>query len=532
MAGCLLAACLVGLADRPRSPFGVTVSRRTNAQESSARISFVVPPECVLYADKIHIEMEDGGPLELLKMPPPELKADPVTGKEKAVYEHSFLAEVKCPETLTNLLVVRFQGCSNSACFFPDKRLFALGTNGNFRDVTPAPRQEAEATEAPKEGWAALAGQFKVVARGTGYLTAREFVAFLESSSGKAKPQAEGEPKQKMGLLATLFFILLGGVGLNLTPCVLPLIPINLAIIGAGTRARSRAEGFRQGAFYGAGMALAYGILGLAVVLTGAKFGTLNSSVWFNVCIALVFVVMAAAMFGWLNVDFSNFGSAQGWRPATAGTGGIGRAIGVFFLGAVAALLAGACVAPVVISVLLLSTDLYSRGVVLGLGLPFLLGLGMALPWPFAGAGLAFLPKPGKWMAKVKQVFGVLILIFAAYYAHTAYDLMRTAPTPLAGGPRDGALAPADVNEDLARQLQQAQAQKRPVFIDFQAGWCKDCVAMDQTVFNRTNVQQRLQDFVVVKYPADRPNERPARDVLDRFNVLGLPTYLVLIPNP
>ena len=62
---------------------------------------------------------------------------------------------------------------------------------------------------------------------------------------------------------------------------------------------------------------------------------------------------------------------------------------------------------------ILLSADLYSKGTVAGLLLPFLLGVGMALPWPFAGAGLSFLPKPGKWMEKVKYGFGVLILVFA-----------------------------------------------------------------------------------------------------------------------
>ena len=81
-----------------------------------------------------------------------------------------------------------------------------------------------------------------------------------------------------MGTLATLLLIAAGGFLLNFTPCVLPMIPINLAIIGAGTRARSRTEGFRNGAIYGLGMALAYGTLGLVVVLTGSKFGTLNSS--------------------------------------------------------------------------------------------------------------------------------------------------------------------------------------------------------------------------------------------------------------
>ena len=117
----------------------------------------------------------------------------------------------------------------------------------------------------------------------------------------------------------SLLLIVLGGAGLNLTPCVLPLIPINLAIIGAGARASSRRRGFALGATYGLGMALVYGVLGLVVVLTGSKFGTLNSSAWFNVGIAVVFLIMSLAMFDLVNVDFSRFqGRIRRW-PLTPG---------------------------------------------------------------------------------------------------------------------------------------------------------------------------------------------------------------------
>ena len=92
-------------------------------------------------------------------------------------------------------------------------------------------------------------------------------------------------------------------------------------------------------------------------------------------------------------------------------------------MGAVSALLAGACVAPVVIQVVLFSSNLYATGTTIALALPFLLGVGMALPWPIAGAGIAALPKPGMWMVRVKQAFGVFILATAAYYGYQSYEL-------------------------------------------------------------------------------------------------------------
>ena len=96
------------------------------------------------------------------------------------------------------------------------------------------------------------------------------------------------------GPLAILLIVLVGGIALNLTPCVLPMIPINLAIIGAGARAASRKRGFWLGAAYGSAMALVYGVLGVVVILTAGTFGTINASPWFNLAIAVLFVVPRA----------------------------------------------------------------------------------------------------------------------------------------------------------------------------------------------------------------------------------------------
>ena len=210
------------------------------------------------------------------------------------------------------------------------------------------------------------------------------------------------------GPLMILLLVLVGGLALNLTPCVLPMIPINLAIIGAGAQAGSRGRGFMLGSAYGVAMALVYGAIGLVVILTAGTFGTINSSPWFNLGIAILFVVLGAG-------DVRR--AADRLLDQYAGNLGTSSSRGSFALafsmGAVAALLAGACVAPVVIQVVLFSSNLYATGTKLALALPFCLGLGMAIPWPIAGAGLAALPKPGMWMVRVKQAFGVFILATA-----------------------------------------------------------------------------------------------------------------------
>ena len=110
------------------------------------------------------------------------------------------------------------------------------------------------------------------------------------------------------------------------------------------------------GTIYGAGIAVAYGSVGLVSVLTGSRFGSLNASPLFNTAIAVLFGVLSLAMFGVFAIDFSRFLGAVGGSDVKKGF------VTIFLMGAVAALLAGACVAPVVISVLVLSTEFYAAG--------------------------------------------------------------------------------------------------------------------------------------------------------------------------
>ena len=157
------------------------------------------------------------------------------------------------------------------------------------------------------------------------------------------------------GPLAILVIVFLGGLALNLTPCVLPMIPINLAIIGAGARAGNKRRGFALGATYGAAMAIAYGVLGLVVILTAGSFGTINASPWFNVAIAVLFVFLGLAMFDVVTLDFSRFSSGIQFKSESRGSLPL-----AFGMGAVAAILAGACVAPVVVQVVLFASNLYA----------------------------------------------------------------------------------------------------------------------------------------------------------------------------
>jgi thiol:disulfide interchange protein DsbD len=357
-----------------------------------------------------------------------------------------------------------------------------------------------------------------------GYLTKDEFLRFIHNAESGVKEKGLFEDR---GPLAILLIVFLGGLALNLTPCVLPMIPINLAIIGAGTQAGSRGRGFLLGSVYGAAMALVYGVLGLIVILTAGTFGTINSSPWFNIGIAILFVVLGLAMFDILVIDFSRFSSR--FRAADHSRGTLLLA---FSMGAIAALLAGACVAPVVIQVVLFSSNLYATGTRMALALPFFLGIGMAVPWPIAGAGLAALPKPGPWMVRVKQGLGVIILVTAAYYGYLAYELLSNRWV-------DAGAVASSVEEkvkegwhsSLAEGLAAAEREGKPVLIDMWATWCKNCLTMDKTTLASAEVKAALDGYVKIKLQAEEPDTSPTKEVMQRFDAVGLPTYVILRPK-
>jgi thiol:disulfide interchange protein DsbD len=371
---------------------------------------------------------------------------------------------------------------------------------------------------------AARLDDFTLLGTTGGYLSTGEFLTFIRNAENGVKERGMFEGR---GPLAILLLVLIGGLALNLTPCVLPMIPINLAIIGAGTQASSRGRGFLLGSAYGAAMAAVYGVLGLVVILTAGTFGTINASPWFNLGIAVLFVVLGLAMFDVLLIDFSKYAGSFG------GPGSRGGLAVAFSMGAVAALLAGACVAPVVIQVVLFSSNLYATGTKVALALPFFLGIGMAIPWPIAGAGLAALPRPGMWMVRVKQAFGVFILATALYYGYESYSIFANRWV-------DPALVASSVEEQLkagwhaslAEGLETARRENKPVLIDMWATWCKNCLTMDKTTLATSEVQSALTGFVKIKYQAEDPDVEPTRGVMQRFSAPGLPAYAILRPKP
>ncbi|HYN10778.1 MAG TPA: cytochrome c biogenesis protein CcdA [Vicinamibacterales bacterium] len=390
--------------------------------------------------------------------------------------------------------------------------------------ATPAAKDTIRPTSTAARDAVALMDRFTILDSEGGYMDVPAFLELLRNAESGTKRRGWFEDRGPLAILAIVFA---GGLALNLTPCVLPMIPINLAIIGAGSQAGRKRRGFLLGATYGGAMAVVYGVLGLIVILTAGTFGTINASPWFNVAIAALFVVLGLAMFDVLTLDFSRLSSRITFAQESRGTFFL-----AFGMGAIAALLAGACVAPVVIQVVVFASNLYAGGSSIALALPFFLGLGMALPWPIAGAGLASLPKPGAWMVRVKQAMGIFILATAAYYGYVAYGLFANRwvdPNSVTAGVeeklKDGWYS------SLADGLEAAERENRPVLIDFWATWCKNCFVMDKTTLADPVVEAALSKYVRIKFQAEDLDAYPASELLQRVGGFGLPTYAILKPK-
>jgi thiol:disulfide interchange protein len=236
---------------------------------------------------------------------------------------------------------VHFQACDTAMCFTPRTIRFSAASDGTLSaGDTALDAKTVSSASGPPDLLRQLDG-FSVAGTRGGYLNAGRFSEFLRSPAGAEKGATGGF--ENRGIVVVILLILLGGIALNLTPCVLPMVPITLAVLGAGTQAKSRGRGMFTGGVYGLAMALTYGLLGMFVVLTGTRFGVINASPLFNIMIAVIFIFMALAMFDIVQVDFTRF------RKSGAPAGERGKLLTVFLMGVVASLLAGACVAPVVI---------------------------------------------------------------------------------------------------------------------------------------------------------------------------------------
>lgn len=221
--------------------------------------------------------------------------------------------------------------------------------------------------------------------------------------------------------LIALPLVFLGGVLTSLTPCLYPMIPITVAIVGGQSpvspaesagRARSRRRAAALTGVYVLGLALAYATLGLIAGLTGTLFGAIGTNPW-------LYLIMANLLlaFGLMMLDVLPVPVPQRMVARAAGLEARGRITGAFLMGAASGLVAAPCGAPVFATVL---TFVAATGsALLGFVYLFVFSLGMCtllVVVGLAAGGAVRLPRPGPWMVWVKRGCAMLMIGTAEYY--------------------------------------------------------------------------------------------------------------------
>ena len=211
----------------------------------------------------------------------------------------------------------------------------------------------------------------------------------------------------------------LGGIVISFTPCTYPLIPVTIGFIGARSSS-SKLRGFLLSLFYVGGLALTYSILGGVAALSGKLFGQMQTTPLVYFIMANLCLIMGLAM---LDVFTISMPLPQKLMNLSGNTDKKGF-FDSFLIGAVSGFVIGPCTAPVL--AVLLGYVATQTNLFLGMSLLFVFAFGMGtlliILGTFAGV-IAALPQSGKWMTKIKFIFGLILIGAAEYFLYTAGSL-------------------------------------------------------------------------------------------------------------
>jgi thiol:disulfide interchange protein DsbD len=380
-----------------------------------------------------------------------------------------------------------------------------------------------------------------------------------------AAPRADAAARighwlDERGFLFTLAAVALLGLGLNLTPCVYPLVSVTVAYFGGQSRRRGQVAGLA--ALYVLGIALSFSAVGLAAALSGELFGALLQRPPVVLFIVAVMIVLA----------LGSFGLYQFQPPAALMRrigGSASGATGALFMGLTMGIVAAPCVGPIVVGLLLFVGSRQDPW--LGFLLFFVLALGMGLPYlvlAMAAGSIRHLPRSGEWLLWIERLFGCVLLSLAAYYLAPLlpvpikhwllplvvalsgiylgfidragqsvrnFRLVRSAvgvamvviaiwlALPHGGGQ-------AIAWEPYEQWSGARGPNGKPALIDFAAEWCIPCRKMDHTTYVDPAVVREADRFHMVKADITEENESTT-ELVDKYAVKGVPTVVLFSPR-
>ena len=516
---------------------------------NSIQVTIEIAEHYYLYKNKLLVRFNNLDSTNI-EYPKGELHTDEYFG-EQEIYRNNLSFKIPLTGVQQNAsLQLAYQGCAESGLCYPPQFL------------------KIDINEQVFNSSSALANDNKSAINDSVLAADKEF----SFSDFKLNELLENE---NIFFILLMFFLL--GLGLSFTPCVFPMYPILTGIIVGQGDTLSVKRAFLLSLSYVQGMAITYTALGIIVAFAGMQFQAAFQHPAVLIGLSLLFIFLALSMFGIFNLALPS--KWQQKLNSLSNNQKGGSYLGVLMMGVISGLVASPCTtAPLTAALIYIAQ---SGDVVVGASALYALSMGMGLPLIILGSsGGKLLPKAGAWMNIIKNIFGFLLLAvpillldrilptlysellmitltltFSAYLYVINLDSQRSfwfgarsllifilMFVGLNQGyqlvmPSNGSAVSTKQQRhhftkvaslaELQLKIEQAANHQQAVIVDLYADWCIACKEFEKYTFNDPAVQSATSNVVLLQIDLTDTASDQSREVMEHFNVLGLPTILL-----
>ncbi len=523
--------------------------------ERTVRVRVDIPLDWYLYHHMMDAGLggeADQTPVAVvgLEWPEPSIKHDPHLDEEVEYYDGTLEFEMRLrilpdasPGEKTIPISVGYQACNPDVCFMPEKSELSLTATISEEDIPDEVENGVTITEETEEP---------------------DEIEYEPATAGFTE-RLEGA-----GLAGILLISFLAGLALSLTPCVYPMIPVTIALIGA-SKAETKLSAFFRSLIYVLGISITYSIIGVVAAASGAAFGLQLQHPFLYFALAVLFFVFSLAMFGFFEINLP-----AGWQSKTqAKLRGKTGILGLLLLGMVSGIVVSACAAPVIFAAIgfIVATAELLTGFLIFAAIAWGMGTLLVLAGTFSGV-IHNMPKSGRWQEVLKNIMGLGLMGASLYFLYLSTLLTPEAFTLLLcaflvvvsvfTGAFDR-LSPESArwervrkavgllfflaalylflpqftlrhgeygaetretiewHESVEEGIAEAENRDKPIMLYFTADACAACRRMESGTFPAPEVVEAAEKYVAVKYDATGK----AREVESEYGVRGVPTVML-----